>query len=340
MPSLTGNDDDGTVTTVAVFHSMAGAGKTSLVYHLAWMYAELGVTVLAADLDPQSDLTRRFLGDDRIEPLWDSANPNKTVFGSFQPLLEGAGEVAPPHVEEIDLDLGLLVGDPKLARAEPELSRLWLGCLHRDERAFRVSFAARKILTLGAAAMEARVVLLDVGSSLGALTRWALIAADHVAVPVAPDLYSIHGLRTCGPTLREWRRERQQRRDLCRTPDLDLPEECLRSVGYIVMPDTVRMDQPANAWERWLERIPAAYREAVAPSSAATATTIADDPQRLAAPRHFRSLMPLAEEARRPMFALRPADGVLSGAAAGVERSRHEFRALAQRIAGECGVDV
>ncbi|MCY4627654.1 MAG: ParA family protein, partial [Acidobacteria bacterium] len=40
--------------TVAVFNNKGGVGKTSLVYHLAWMYAELGSNVLVADLDPQA----------------------------------------------------------------------------------------------------------------------------------------------------------------------------------------------------------------------------------------------------------------------------------------------
>lgn len=331
-------DSGGAVTTVAVFHNMVEAGKTSLVYHLSWMYAALDVKVLAADLDPQSDLTGRFLDENRVEALWEGANPIPTIFGSFQPMLEGTGPIAPPRVEEIDIGLGLLPGDPRMARAEVELSRQWARCLDREEQAFRVSFAARRILQLGAAAMEAKIVLLDVGSTLGALTRWALLAADYLVVPVAPDLYSIHGLRACGPTLREWREERQQRRDLCPTPDRDLPEECLQPIGYIVMPDKIRMDRSAVAWERWLERIPVAYREAVVPSAAAT-STFADDPHRLAAPRHFRSLMPLAEEARKPMFALKPADGVMNGAAAGIERCRREFTALARRIARDCRVD-
>lgn len=52
-----------------------GVGKTSLVYHLAWMYAELGVNVVAADLDPQANLTTMFLDEDAIEGLWTDGAP-------------------------------------------------------------------------------------------------------------------------------------------------------------------------------------------------------------------------------------------------------------------------
>ncbi len=53
--------------TIAFFNNRGGVGKRSLVYHLAWMYSELGLRVLAADLDPQA------LGKGRMEvsgSLW------------------------------------------------------------------------------------------------------------------------------------------------------------------------------------------------------------------------------------------------------------------------------
>ena len=34
--------------TIAFFNNKGGVGKTTLVYHLAWMYAELGFSVVAA----------------------------------------------------------------------------------------------------------------------------------------------------------------------------------------------------------------------------------------------------------------------------------------------------
>ncbi len=39
------------VTITAFFNNKSGVGKTSLVYHLAWMYAHIGIRVVAADLD-------------------------------------------------------------------------------------------------------------------------------------------------------------------------------------------------------------------------------------------------------------------------------------------------
>jgi chromosome partitioning protein len=48
---------------VAFFNNKGGVGKTSLACHLAWMFAERGHRVPAADLDPQANLSAAFLED-------------------------------------------------------------------------------------------------------------------------------------------------------------------------------------------------------------------------------------------------------------------------------------
>ena len=39
------------------FNNKRGVGKTSLLYHLAWMFAELHKRVIVVDLEPQANLT-------------------------------------------------------------------------------------------------------------------------------------------------------------------------------------------------------------------------------------------------------------------------------------------
>ncbi len=55
---------------IAFFNNKGGVGKTSLVYHLAWMYHDLGLRVLVADFDPQANLTAAFLAEERLEEIW------------------------------------------------------------------------------------------------------------------------------------------------------------------------------------------------------------------------------------------------------------------------------
>lgn len=75
--------------TIAFFNSKGGVGKTSLVYHLAWMFVDNGVATLAVDLDPQATLTAMFLDAERLESLWPDTDHPDTVYGSIQPILRG-----------------------------------------------------------------------------------------------------------------------------------------------------------------------------------------------------------------------------------------------------------
>lgn len=78
------------------------------------------------------------------------------------------------------------------------------GFFRSDESAFRTMTAFHRLVQQGAD-WGAELVLIDVGPNLGAINRSALIASDQVCLPLAPDLFSLQGLKNLGPTLREWR---------------------------------------------------------------------------------------------------------------------------------------
>ncbi len=322
--------------SIALFNNKGGVGKTSLVYHLAWIYADLGLRVLAADLDPQANLSTMCLDEDRLETLWPNANPGLTVLGPILPLLEGEGGIGNPHIENIQ-DIGLLVGDLGLSSFEDELSGQWPRCLAGEKRAFRVIGAFHDIISRATSSREADIVLIDVGPNLGAINRAALIAADYVVIPLAPDLFSIKGLQNLGPRLREWRQGWQER--LTKQPKgLDLPDGRMKPAGYVVLQHPIRLDRPVKAYEKWMARIPQVYRLSVLDERNAEPVDVEDDRHCLATLKHYRSLMPLAQEARKPMFHLKPADGASGAHVAQVQGCYGDFRRLAVRIAQQCGI--
>ena len=283
--------------TIAFFNNKGGVGKTSLVYHLAWMYAELGVKVVAADLDPQANLTSMFVNDNRLEELWSEERRTQTIFGALQPLLEGTGDIAAPHVERVSSKIGLLVGDLALSASEDELTRQWSECLDRKPRAFRVLSAVWRLLEQAAAQREATLVLMDVGPNLGAINRAALISAENVVIPLAADLYSLQGLRNLGPTLQRWREEWSERRGRNPLLDLSVPPGDMRPAGYVLMQHAVRLDRPVKAYDRWMTRIPDTYERALLDRQPSGIADVSEDSNCLAALKHYRSLMPMAQEA-------------------------------------------
>ena len=329
------------MTTIAFFNNKGGVGKTTLGYHLSWMYADLGVSVVVADLDPQANLTAMFLSEDRLEKLWPDADHPHSILGSISPIVRGLGDISEPHVEEVNDNLGLLVGDLGLSRFEARLSAAWPGCLDGDEAAFRTESAFYRTILEAAQKREADVVLIDVGPNLGAINRAAIIAANFVVFPLAPDLFSLQGLRNLGPTLREWRKEWKDRVD--RWPDgssLSLPSADIAPAGYIVMQHAVRAGRPVQAYQKWLHRIPEVYRTEALGDRDTDSVLAADDVNCLATLKHYRSLMPMAQEARKPIFHLKAADGALGGHIYAVQDCYDDFKRLAFAIAAKCGVSL
>ena len=324
---------------IAFFNNKGGVGKTSLVYHLAWMYAELGLSVVAADFDPQANLTAAFLDEDRLEEVWSDHDRSRTVFGCVQPMVKGTGDIGQPHLELVADRLALLIGDLSLSGFEDDLSGVWPRCLDGNERAFRVISAFWRIMQEAAREHRATVVLMDLGPNLGAINRSALIGADYVVVPLSPDLFSLQGLRNLGPTLRRWRREWEDRLSKKPVADLSLPTGSMAPAGYVVLQHSVRLDRPVKAYEKWIARIPPAYREYVLDERTETQLLPKDDAHCLAQLKHYRSLMPLAQEARKPIFFLKPADGAIGGHMGYVRQVYADFESLARSILRRIGVD-
>lgn len=320
--------------TIAFFNNKGGVGKTSLVYHLAWMFAELGQRVIAADFDPQANLTRMCISEERLEEIWRS-KLRPTVFSAIAPLKRGMGDLGDLHIENVATNFSLIPGDLALSGFEDDLSLNWTKCLAGDERAFRVTAAFARLIQNAGTMFHADIGLIDVGPNLGATNRAALIAADYVLIPAAPDLFSVQGLENVGPCLIAWRQE--WRDSLARAPkeiDFELPKGQMSPIGYVVSRYSVFENRQAKAYRKWLERIPGSYREKVLNKTEAPGDPSIDSDQNcLAQLKDYRSLMPMAQEARKPMFKLKPADGAIGGHQGAVQSCYGDFKKLCGRIA-------
>lgn len=326
--------------TIAFFNNKGGVGKTTLLYHTAWMFAEMGLRTVVVDFDPQSNLTSMFLDEERLDEMWNGPARGHTVVASVAPLLEeGTGDVQKPHLEVIRRNLALVPGDLGLARMEDELSSQWSKCLDGVAKAFRVTASFHRVVSLAAAEFQADVVLIDVGPNLGALNRSSVIAADHVVVPLVPDLFSLQGLRNLGPTLRRWRNGWAKRLEEAPDGMTDLPSGAMAPAGYVVLQHAVRKNRPVKAYDRWASRIPGEYRTAMTPPADASARPEADS-LCLAQLKHYRSLMPLAMEAGKPMFHLTPADGAIGSHVAAVADCHSDFKRFALRLADSVGLTL
>lgn len=332
-----------TTPTLTFFNNKGGVGKTTLVYHLSWMFSELGIKTLVVDCDPQANLTAAFLNEPELLRLWnpvDSKAP-RTLYEAVRPLTK-VSNYAPPVLEKVNSNLYLLPGDLGLSAFEDELSESWtkaLGDTTKD-RAMQILSAFWRISQEKAHEIGAALIVFDVGPNLGALNRSVLIGTDHVVVPLAADLFSLQGLRNLGPTLTSWRTGWSYRSSLIGNAVGKLPTGHATPAGYIALQHQERLSRPIQAYVSWLERIPSEYRQYLLGEKVMNnIPSIREDHHCLALLRHYKSLIPLGQEARKPVFKLKSADGAIGSHATAVSRAYDDFRALAEKILIQIGID-
>lgn len=158
----------GPARTFALANQKGGVGKTTTAVNLGACLAERGVNVLLVDADPQGNASTG-LGMDR----------SKVKLGTYEVLVGAAvGEA----IVDTDVDgLRLVPSTIDLAGAEVELVSAFAreGKLRNALDPIRDDFDA---------------IIIDSPPSLGLLTINALVAADHVIVPIQCEYYALEGL--------------------------------------------------------------------------------------------------------------------------------------------------
>ena len=121
-----------------------------------------------------------------------------------------------------------------------------------------------------------------------------------------------------------------------------MPAGGMNPIGYVVQQHSVRLNRPVRAYDKWVNRMPKEYASNLlgnidGPYAAAPQQ---DSENALATMKHYRSLIPMAQEYRKPIFKLTTADGAFGSHAAAVVDARSDFRALAEKIVQRINLSV
>lgn len=313
--------------TLALFNITAGAGTTTLVYNLAHLWAELGLRVLMVDLDPQATLTVRCVPQLNLAVEWSKELLQRTtIAGDLERTRRGQPLALPPVGLRDGLDLW--TGDRALAGLEDTLALDWARSEQPGGAEPTETLSLKRAIEHATRGSDLDLVLLDLGPNLSALNRAALLAADHVLLPLSPDLLTMQGLRILGPTLDRWQRQ-WTRLKLA-------PAGAPRVLGYVQLAH----EAASGPWGQWAPakvHIPQTYRDAFDLRSDAPVDWTTD-PLCLGGASRYPSLMPLALDAHKPMFQLKFADGAHGTHARAVLRCREELESLARAIATRAGL--
>ena len=164
-------------TTVCFINQKGGCGKSSSTYHLGGALAVKGMNTLLVDCDPQGSLSQAFFGSAAVETL----SARETLAAVFDPdaMLDDPARLAVTTGFD---RLSILRANQTLApynRPEPEregLNQFLLRDAIADIRGYDI-------------------ILIDCPPNLYLASWNAMIASQHVVVPVPPEDFGAQGLR-------------------------------------------------------------------------------------------------------------------------------------------------
>ncbi|HOU75666.1 MAG TPA: ParA family protein [Candidatus Dojkabacteria bacterium] len=159
-----------------IANQKGGVGKTTTAINLGAYLAKEGYSVLLVDLDPQANLTsgigyeRKSNSEQEIYPnVYDVMVDGKKISEIFSPTRNEKLYVVPSHLS--------------LAGAEVEMINL----LSREN-------ILKNALDTFTAVEKFDYVIIDSPPSLGLLTINALVASDHVLVPIQCEYFALEGI--------------------------------------------------------------------------------------------------------------------------------------------------
>lgn len=162
--------------SVCLINQKGGCGKSSLCFHLAGHFAQAGYRLLLVDADPQGSLSQGFFGSALVECL----EPHETLASLF---LERV------FVEPTTMCVRTPLDNVAIIRSNQHLAAHNVPC---PETSGLRQFALRTCLH---GLSDWDLVLIDCPPNLYQCSWNALLAADHVLIPVPPEDFGTQGLR-------------------------------------------------------------------------------------------------------------------------------------------------
>jgi len=222
-----------------------------------------------------------------------------------------------------------------LSDFETELSTAWTQVLAGLERGFRITSAIYRLIDEFAQKEQIDYILIDIGPNLGVLNRAMLLSCDSYVIPLIPDMFSLRGISNIGRVFANWIKDYQFSLNRAGRFDFNIAPGYPKYSGYILQQFNKYRERPVQAFQRWIDQVPNIITTYMV--EPLTTAELADfnlvlrgGEGKLAEFRNYFSLIPLAQEARKPIFDLTNSDGVVGAHGTYVQRCREDFDVICE----------
>lgn len=318
------------------FNHKGGVSKTTTTFNLGWKLAQFGKKVLLVDADPQCNLTGLILQDFFEQYYIDDNTKNNNLKDGVSPAFESKPEAINGfncYQVPKNENLFLLPGHPNLTEIEPQLS-----FAQNSNNAFttmqNLPGAFNALIEILVDRHEIEFVIFDVNPGLGAINQNLFSISDLFLIPTNPDPFSLMAIKTLSFILPRWNNQAQQMSNLFQNSSYPFPYKTCKLGGLLIQRFNIRNGKPNAPFRNNINEILKEVNETLLPAlnkanmllpnTAYLNSTIPQD-YCLAEIPDFQSLLPKANNAGVPVFALNDEEMENSGTVLNQMKEKREF---------------
>lgn len=223
------------MTTIAIYSSKGGTGKTTLALNLAKAYAQDGKKTLLVDFTPQCDLTMNVLDMETWQKVLDFEekfiynfphsmnlqgctleqlfnNNHFSIYGLLKPFEYGISNEGSQTCATLPMRLGdnldFIPSSRHLPKFEMTLAKHWLGVTAKNSQSLTLMWSIKELLDTIKYKHGYDCIILDLPPSLGLLNMVILgTAADGFIAPCFSDYNSGRAVKMLIETTQKWNKD-------------------------------------------------------------------------------------------------------------------------------------
>jgi cellulose biosynthesis protein BcsQ len=331
--------------SIAFFNNKGGVGKTTLLCNIAASLAKnpdkkTNHKVLVIDADPQCNASAYLLPSEKLDDILISGHKN-SIDSFFDPIRKGQGYSQNIPAIEVSERFGvdLIVGDPKLSIREDLLATDWASTVNGEPRGFQTTYAFKELLSR---LDDYDFVLVDLGPSLGALNRSALLAVDYFLMPLSVDIFSLMAVSNILRSFNTWKNSLEDalhRYEVREGSKFTINEEQikwdLKFAGFVKQQYRAKKKEGIRQAVVAYERI--SQKQSAEVEVLCSFFGLKSDDAYLGEIPTLSSVIPLSQQAHAPVFDLGSKDGIVGSGYNQVSEAGSFYHKIADNLLSRVG---